>query len=86
LVTQKGNLSASSRLTLFVTGGATCILTIFWIIYKHILLRKAKKKHFDEAGYHGLGKHGEGQIQAKEMVEGKGNMGMDVISGSSTYL
>ena len=83
---KKGNLSAASKFTLFLTGGATGVFAILWIIYNPILLRNAKKKHIDEAGHHGLGQHGEGHIQAKETVEGTGkrtgNMVANLLSGS----
>jgi len=83
---QKWKLSAASKLTLFVTGGATGLFAILWIIYKQILLKNAKNKHIDEAGHYGVGKHGEGRIQAKETVEGngkrRGNMVADLVSGS----
>ena len=69
---EKGELSAASKLTLFVNGGATAFFIILWIIYKPILIRSAKKKHDNEVGlYLGLGKHGEGIIQKDEPVEGK---------------
>ena len=62
------------------------MFVILWIIYKHILLANAKKKHIDEAGYIGLGRHGEGRIEAKAPREGMGRIEriadvIDVVSG-----
>lgn len=85
LGTQKKTLSAASKLTLFVTGGATAVFAILWVVYKHILLENAKKKHTDEVGHHGLGQHGEGCIQVKETVEGaekRTDKVADLVSGS----
>jgi len=65
-----GKLSAASKLTLIVTGSATAIFFLLWVLYKHILLRNAKKKHIDDVGHLGLGQHGEGRIQAKEYAAG----------------
>ena len=78
--TQKGKLTAASKLTLFVTGGAAGIFAILWIIYKQILLENAKKKHIEEVGHHGLGQHGEGCIQAKETVAGTGQRTSNVLA------
>jgi len=71
-VTQGGVLTGASKLTLFVTGGATAFFFILWIIY-HILLKNAKKKHIHEVDLHvGLGQNGEGRIQAAEPVTSHG--------------
>lgn len=76
----KGHLTAASKLTLFVTGGATVFFFILWILYKHILLKNAKRRHIDEVGHLGLGKYGEGRIQEKKLVEGTGTMIANKVS------
>ncbi|KDR73881.1 hypothetical protein GALMADRAFT_141652 [Galerina marginata CBS 339.88] len=77
---QKGHLTAASKLTLFVTGGATVFFVLLWILYKPILLNDAKKKHIDEAGYLAVGKYGEGRQQATESVEGTGTKIADAVT------
>ena len=64
----EGQLTDASKLSLFVTGGAAAFFAILWLLYKHILIRNAKKKHIDEVGYLGLGKYGEGRIEEKKPV------------------
>ncbi|KIM37713.1 hypothetical protein M413DRAFT_76800, partial [Hebeloma cylindrosporum] len=69
----QNQLSAASKLTLFVTGSATGVFIILWIVYKHILLRNAKKKHAEKGWYVGLGHNGAGRLQATESIEGTGD-------------
>ena len=76
-----GHLTYASKLTLFVTGGATVLFAILWLLYKPILLGNAKEKHIDEVGHLGLGRYGEGRIQEKELVEGTGTKIANVVSG-----
>jgi len=76
-----GHLTDASKLTLFVTAGATILFLILWILYNPILLENAKNKHIDEVGHLGLGKHGEGRIQEKEFVQGTGTQIANVVSG-----
>ena len=75
-----GHLTDASKLTLFVTGGATVFFAILWILYKPILLGNAKKNHVNEVGHLGLGKYGEGRIQEKEIVQGTGTKIANVVS------
>jgi hypothetical protein len=82
----KGHLSGASKLTLFVTGGATVFFVILWILYKQILLENAKKKHTDEVGYIGLGQYGEGRMQGKESVQGTGTKMANGLSGSADFM
>jgi hypothetical protein len=76
-----GHLTGASKLTLFVTGGATILFAMLWILYKPILLENAKKNHINEVGHLGLGKYGEGRIQEKEFVQGTGTKIANVVSG-----
>lgn len=78
--TPHGHLSAASKLTLFVTGGATACFLILWIIYKPVLLENAKNKHVDEVGHLGLGQYGEGRIQEKEFAVGTGTKIANTLS------
>ena len=75
-----GHLTYASKLTLFVTGGATVLFAILWIVYGPILLENAKAKHIDEVGHLGLGEYGEGRIQKEELVEGTGTRIANVVS------
>jgi hypothetical protein len=76
-----GHLTDASKLTLFVTGGATVFFAILWILYRPILISNSKKKHVDEVGHLGLGKYGEGRIQEKPFIEGTGTRIANVVSG-----
>jgi len=76
-----GYLNGARELTLFVTGGATVFFSILWLLYKPILIGNAEKTHINEVGNLGLGKYGEGRIQEKEFVEGKGTRIANMVSG-----
>jgi len=76
----KGHLTAASKLTLFVTGGATAVFVMLWILYKPILLEGTKNKHIDEAGHIGLGKYGEGYMHTTEVVPATGTKIANALS------
>ena len=57
-----GKFSATSRITIIVTGGSAVIFGVLTAFYAFWLLRRVKARHDRKVGKQMAGKYGEGKV------------------------